>query len=368
MATQPSASESPYRPDELEQRLLNEMQRAFPLVARPFAELAERIGTTEDEVLSRVERLKTARIVRQISAIFDSRKLGYRTSLVAMRFEPEALDEGAGIISLHPGVSHNYERRHPFNLWFTIAVPPQREPEEEVAALARKAQPVKTWMLPTIKLFKIGVNLDATGQSDITAVEKDEENIGLRSARSWQSDPEIRRLDDDELVAIRLLQRDLPVVSEPFAALSEGSPINPSRLLALAQGLLAGGQLRRFAAVLHHRQAGFRANVMAVWVVPEARIDEVGGVMATFKAVSHCYKRPVYPDWPYSVFTMIHARHKDECEEVVAAISERTGITDYALLYSGKEYKKTRVRYFVDDDQFSVEALPERVVGPASQA
>ncbi|MBI2300837.1 MAG: Lrp/AsnC family transcriptional regulator [Armatimonadetes bacterium] len=349
-----------YEPDALEQRLLNELQTDFPLVSRPFAALGERVGVSEEETLERVARLKEAAIIRQISAIFDSRRLGYRSSLVAMRFDAEEVDAGAAVVSLHPGVSHNYRRNHRYNLWFTIAVPPGRSLESEVEQLAAKARPEQTWLLPTRKLYKIGVNLDTTGQMPVTATEDEEESIGLRAAKSWQAEVVEGEFAPDELAAVRALQSDLPLVPAPFAVLAEGAGLAESRLLELTHQFLEGKQLRRFAAVLRHRQAGFRANAMGVWAVPDERVDEVGQQLASYKVVSHCYQRPTYPDWPYALFTMIHARHADDIEEAASAMSVATQVTEYALLYSTKEYKKTRVRYFLDDDSFDVSSLAVR--------
>lgn len=349
-----------YEPDALEQRLLNELQTDFPLVGQPFAALGERVGIGEAETIERVAKLKEAGIIRQISAIFDSRRLGYRSSLVAMCFGAEEVDAGAAVVSLHPGVSHNYRRNHRYNLWFTIAVPPGRSLEAEVEQLAGKARPEQTWLLPTLKLYKIGVNLDTTGQMSVTATEAEEDSIGLRAAKSWQAEVTDCAFTPDELAVVRALQADLPLVPSPFAALAEGTGLTEARLLELTLQFLAGKQLRRFAAVLRHRQAGFRANAMGVWAVPDARIDEVGQQLASYKVVSHCYQRPTYPDWPYALFTMIHARHADDIEEAAGAMSQATAVSEYALLYSTKEYKKTRVRYFLDDDSFAVAGLAAR--------
>ena len=107
--------------------------------------------------------------------------------------------------------------------------------------------------------------------------------------------------------------------------------------------------MRRFAAVMNHRHAGFKANAMGVWAVPEAALDEIGPQMAGFALVSHCYRRPTYEDWPYSVFTMVHGKNARECEQTIAAIRDETGVDEYALLWSIKEYKKTRVRYFTSE-------------------
>ena len=104
--------------------------------------------------------------------------------------------------------------------------------------------------------------------------------------------------------------------------------------------------MRRFAAVMNHRTAGFKANAMGVWAVPDERLPDIGPQMAGFAAVSHCYRRPTYDDWPYSVFTMIHGRSSRDCEATVEAIRDETGIDEYCLLWSIKEYKKVRLEYF----------------------
>ena len=112
--------------------------------------------------------------------------------------------------------------------------------------------------------------------------------------------------------------------------------------------------MRRFAAVMNHRSAGFKANAMGVWAVPDDELGEIGPRMAGFALVSHCYRRPTYDDWPYSVFTMVHGKNARECEETIAAIQAETGVDEYALLWSIKEYKKTRVKYFTPDwDEWS---------------
>jgi len=119
------------------------------------------------------------------------------------------------------------------------------------------------------------------------------------------------------------------------------------------------------AAVLHHREAGFRANAMGVWVVPADRAEDVGRILGSFKGVSHCYLRPTYPDWPYSIFTMVHGQDAEGCQEVIDAMARATGFAEYALLYSTKEYKKTRLRYFTPElDEW--EARVRQSLAPAS--
>ncbi len=337
--------------DPADQELLNALQWDFPLVPRPYAALAERLGNTEGELMERIRRVKDDGVLRQLSAIFDTRALGYGSSLVAAQVDPDRIDEAAAVISEHPGVSHNYKRNHDFNLWYTVAVPPGHRLEEHVDVLHRESGCDVTRILPTLELYKIGVKLDMTGKTKADA--KSEVENHERPER--RPDMEAPELTDLEVAAVRAVQEDLPLVEEPFAieaariAEETGERVSAGDVLDLIESFKERNLMRRFAAVMNHRKAGFKANAMGVWAVPDDRLDEVGPQMAGFAAVSHCYRRPTYPDWPYSVFTMVHARSARECEETIDAIREETGVDEYCLLWSVKEYKKTRVQYFTDD-------------------
>ncbi|HVM00488.1 MAG TPA: AsnC family transcriptional regulator [Egibacteraceae bacterium] len=324
--------------DETDQRLLNIIQTEFPLVTRPFAALGERLGESEDAVMARYERLKDQRIIRQVSAIFDTRKLGYRSSLVATAVDETRIDEAAAVISAHPGVSHNYRRNHEFNIWWTVAVPPHMDLQTHVNALHRLSGATSTRVLPTLKLYKIGVDLDV---SDARAMDAQSTLPAYRETPRTAED-----LTPEEVTFVKELQEDLTVERTPFASMAERLGTSEDAVVKAAEAFIDEGLMRRFAAVLHHRRAGFGANAMSVWAVPEERTDEYGYQLAGYAAVSHCYRRPTYPDWPYALFGMIHATSKAKVEEAVASIQRRTGLSDYRLLYSTAEFKKIRVRYF----------------------
>jgi len=331
--------------DDRDKRLLNVIQADFPLVSRPFQDLGKPLQLAEAEVIDRIAALKKQRIIRQISAIFDTRSLGYRSSLVAMRVPPEKLEAAAAVVNSHPGVSHNYKRNHAFNLWFTLAVPPTSDLEWTVQHLHAMAGADSTRILPTLRLFKIGMQLDMEGRSGAERVES--RKAGYSEARRPSAGRDgLRPID---IAAIRELQEDIPLIPEPYRPMAERMGVSEAVLFEVAAHLAAQGYLRRMAAVLYHREAGFRANAMGVWVVPPERADEVGQIMGSFKGVSHCYLRPTYPDWPYSIFTMVHGQKARDCQEIISAISQATGITEYALLYSTKEYKKVRLKYFTPD-------------------
>lgn len=331
--------------DDLDRELLNALQWDFPLAERPFAVLAERLGIDEPEVRRRVSSAKDAGIVRQLSAIFDTRALGYASSLVASKIDPGHVDEGAAVISEHPGVSHNYKRNHDFNLWYTIAVPHGERLDEHVDLLHERSGARVTRLLPTLQLYKIGVKLDMTGRTAADA----RVAVGAHERPDRSAPVEAPDLGEAEIATIRAAQRDLPLVEEPFAAIGEPLGLGGDDVVDTLASFARRGLMRRFAAVLNHRSAGFKANAMGVWVVPEDRLDEIGPMMAGFAAVSHCYRRPAYDDWPYTVFTMVHGRSARDCEETIEAIRAATGIDEHTLLWSIKEYKKTRVRYFTPE-------------------
>jgi DNA-binding Lrp family transcriptional regulator len=156
--------------------------------------------------------------------------------------------------------------------------------------------------------------------------------------------------DEFDKDVVRATQGDLPVIAEPYAPAAARLGITQEALLDHLAGMQERNLLRRVAAILFHRRAGFSANGMGVWKVPEDRIAEVGPRMAAFRGISHCYQRPTYPDWPYALFTMAHGRSKEECDAILDAIeTEIDCIEGRAILYSSTEFKKIRLLYFTDD-------------------
>ncbi|MBI4003767.1 MAG: Lrp/AsnC family transcriptional regulator [Candidatus Omnitrophica bacterium] len=328
--------------DDVDKALLTEVQKAFPIDHRPFHILGDKLGISEQACLERISRLKTNQVIRQLSAIFDTRALGYQSTLAAMKAEASRVDEAAEVVNQHPGVSHNYKRNDPFNIWFTVAVPPGDSLEHTVNILHTLAKAEETIILPTLRLYKIGVKLDLTGQE---AALESPEDIYDEKRRMAAKPP----LTPQDIRFIRILQEDLPLLEIPFAVWAEQAESTEEELFAWAKKMEHLGYMRRFAAILHHRNAGFKANAMVVWEVPQEQVDAVGEQMALFREVSHCYRRPVYPNWPYPLFTMIHAETYSGCMEVVARIEERVGRFPHKNLFSTKEYKKVRVKYFTPE-------------------
>jgi DNA-binding Lrp family transcriptional regulator len=329
--------------DALDKRLLNLMQGSFPIAARPYQHVAALAEVTEDEVMTRVRRLLGERIIRQVTPIFDTRALGYSSMLVAARVDPENPWRAANIINAHPGVSHNYLRNHDFNIWFTIATEPGSDLglQGTLEVLAREAGAESVRSLPTLKLFKIRMDLE---------MEQGTDALSAPAAQAVApAETEAQPYDEFDRNVIRALQGDMPVTPEPYAPAAATLNIPQEQLLAHLEAMVERRLLRRVAAILFHRRAGFSANGMGVWKVPDDKVLELGTRMATFRGISHCYERPTYADWPYQLFTMAHGRSKEECDAILDSIAADTGITERSTLYSSTEFKKIRLLYFTGE-------------------
>ena len=250
--------------DTFDAALLDHLQNDLPLVERPYAALAEALGADEATVLEHVRALREQGVIRQVSAIFDTRRLGYRGMLVAARTSPEEEEAAAAVFSAHPGVTHNYQREHDFNLWFTVTVAPTSRIglERTVELLGDLASVESIRPMPALRFFKIGVDLDVKGDRDPAAKKA--------RRRPEKPAPPAEEITPREIEAIRALQLDLPAESEPFGAAAEAHGFSVAELLAQGHEFLRTGQMRRFAAVLAHRRAGFGANGMGVWRCPRS--------------------------------------------------------------------------------------------------
>jgi siroheme decarboxylase len=330
--------------EDVERHLLNLLQGSFPIAPRPFAEIGVLAGLPESEVIARTQQLLDDRIIRQLTPIYDTRALGYRSMLVAAKVDPEVPWRAATAINSHPGVSHNYLRNHEFNMWFTVAVAESSrlgmDGTLEVLKAMSGAQSIR--QLPTLKLFKIRMDLEMEGGT--------EQLTGAAAEAVKPAETDKQPFDEVDRAVIRATQGDLPVCEQPYAQAAKSLGVTEARLLEHMQGMVERRLLRRVAAILFHRRAGFSANGMGVWQVPQDRIAEVGPRMAAFRGVSHCYERPTYADWPYQIFTMAHGRSKEQCDAILDAIETEIGcIEQRATLYSSTEFKKVRLRYFTEE-------------------
>lgn len=323
---------------ELKNELLLRIQKNFPLTARPFEVIANELHTTEDEILKILNNEKKEGIIRQTSAIFDTKKLKYNSSLVAFSIDEDKIDYAVEILNSHPGISHNYERNHSYNIWFTIAVAPNSilGLEKSIEILAKLTKANDYIVLPTLKLFKISVKLDTTSK------ESKKEQLVQKSFKNIE-------LNEYYYKFIKLLQKDIEFKKEPFKDIIKELNISYEELFQVINDFLESGVMRRFASILNHRKAGFSANAMVVWNIDEANAQQIGETAASFSEVSHCYLRPKYPNWQYNLFTMIHGKTTQDTQKTIDEIAKNIEYKDKMALYSSKEFKKVRIIYFSDE-------------------
>jgi len=319
----------------MKQEILSRIQKKFPLVPKPFEEIANELGMQESEVLAILQEEKANNIIRQTSAIFDTKRLGYTSSLVAFKIAPEKIDAAVEIINSHPGISHNYERNHDFNIWFTLAVAPDSKLglEKTLEILAEATGAEDYIMLPTLKLFKISVKLNTTG--------KDEKKEKVKKVK--HTEIELTPLHHE---VIKRAQYDIAMESEPFKKIINDLEISYEQFFAILVELQEAGIMRRFASILNHRKAGFNANAMVVWDVDAENGEKIGEAAAAFSAVSHCYLRPKYANWPFNLFTMVHGKTTEETNGIIAEMSKEIESKSHMPLYSSREFKKVRIEYF----------------------
>lgn len=321
--------------DAIDQKLLGLLQAAFPLVSEPYADLGLKLGGIDGtDVIRRIDGLKAKGVVRQISPVLDARKLGYQSTLVAMKVSTEHMTQAEIAIRQHPGISHGYERDHDFNIWVTLSVPPEADINIELKKLAASVGAERAVNLPVVKMFKLRAIFGVDDDTDAS----NGSNGGL---------PQTAGLSRLDRLIINGLQQDLPLVPSPFTPLASRLGLEVDDFLGGCQSLLERGVIRRFGAAINHHKAGYKANAMACWAVTDSMVEIIGQKLASLREVSHCYERKTGPLWRYNLFAMIHGHTRTDCEKIASQVSAETDLSDHVMLFSTKEFKKTRIKYTV---------------------
>lgn len=337
-------------------RLLDLIQRDFPSASRPYAELARRLAESggptaagrrpgEAEVYATVRRLREQGLIRRLGGIFDSRALGFHTTLAAAAVPPERLEEVAGQVSAYPEVTHNYAREGELNLWFTLVAPTLERATEVLRRLAGETG-VAIHDFPAERVYKREVlfRFSRSGDGPDGGVAPAVARGGTAEApgvpaTATRPDPTDRRL-------IAALQGDLPAGLEPYAEVGSRLGLGEAEVFRRIEAFRRRGWLRRLAAVLAHRQAGVLGNAMVVWDVPEPILDQVGEALARCEAVTHCYARSPAPGWPYRLYSMVHAPTREEALRLVHRIASSVNAQSHRVLFSTREFKKTSPTYY----------------------
>jgi DNA-binding Lrp family transcriptional regulator len=322
--------------DPTDQKLLAVIQSDFPLVERPLEALAEQLGIGAEDLIARVRRMRLEGVIRRLGAVFEPRRLGYVSTLVAARIPPERLAEVAARISGIPAVTHNYGRRHSYNLWFTLTARSELEIERTLAGLRERTGIREFHSLPALAMYKIQATFRAGDERPSAPPPR----VEVRE--------EVVPLTDDQKRLVRLLARDVPIAQEPFAELASQAGMSRNDLLEQIRAWRTAGVIRRFGATVAHQKLGYCANGMAVFQVPDGRLDAAGRRLAENEEISHCYRRPRLADWPYELFAMVHGRSEAEVRAFVGRAARDLEIKDYDILFSTVEYKKESLEFFAE--------------------
>ncbi|MBI3204898.1 MAG: hypothetical protein HYZ29_25400 [Myxococcales bacterium] len=320
---------------EQQNALAHAIQSNVPFVSRPFSALGDALGLSEEAVLEQLCRWQSEGKLREISAILEGSALGYDSALVAGRVPAERLDEVAAIVNAHPTVTHNYLRNHEYNLWFTLAVPSEMGLERTLSVLAARAGVPEFFPLRRTHTFKVGVNFDLLSKTSTTSVVPLDAPVAFVASQR-------------EASLFRAIQTPLPLTARPFGSLAARAGVTEEALLEFGRGHL-GNAMRRYVGTFHHRQLGVRGNGMVVWRAPSDELPRLGPLLAAAPEVSHCYARNSIPGFPYTLYSMLHGPSDEACREIAAGLATRLGISDYLILFSSREYKKCRLRYFLPE-------------------
>ncbi len=321
--------------DLTEKHLLNQIQYGVPLAGRPFRDMGVNSSLDEDEVIRRVLYLKESGMLRWVGAVVDWRKLGFKTTLVAMSVPAERLEEAAQYVNRQQGVGHSYARTHRYNLWFFLNVSPSQELDAVIEELAFHVGSKATLNLPALRIFKIGSFYDMLGKGGNGQEAKDAFEPLEAAGQCCARKPSVA-----ELGILKELQNDMPIKRRPFDQMARRVDIYLEEFLEKSQELIRQGVIRRYSGVVHHRKVGLTHNVLSCWKVPPPAVEAAGAKMVRLPAVARCYERATSSAWPYNVFATIDGRSQEECDAVTKQISKEIRVSDCIMLPSIREYVK----------------------------
>lgn len=305
------------------------LENGIEVVPEPYHTIAQRLDGSVQQVLAGIERLRKEGIIRRFRGQINYRQLGRTACLVTASVSPENLDKVNAAVQSLAGVSHQYLRDHPFNLWFTLQASSQEQIVQILAELSENCG-TSFYPLPALRMFKLQVRFLA----DPLPGEKGDEML-------CPSRPVA--LQESQKQVLAFLQREFPIALRPFA-LCNG--VEEAACLQIVCDLMKAGVLKRIAAVLNHYRLGFCVNAMVCACVCEDRIETAGAALASFQQVSHCYQRRTFPGWPYNLFAMVHCRSESELNSWIQEAKRTAGLDEVVILKTLREIKKEPVQLF----------------------
>ena len=321
--------DAPYTP--LEFALLNDWQRDFPITARPFAQIGEKVGADETAVLAALKRLQARGAISRVGAVLAPRRIGAST-LAALAAPVAEIERIAALVSARAEVNHNYQREHRYNLWFVATAADTALLAAALAAIEAETG-CAVIALPLEQEYHIDLGFD------------------LKSAHKHHAhilDTAARATDAPERRLIAALQPGLELVPRPFGRLGERAGMSEDEVLGRIAGWLDEGLIKRFGVIVRHHELGYRANAMVVFDLPDAEVDRIGLQLAAEPGVTLCYRRTrSLPDWPYNLYCMVHGRSRDEAQPVIERLGRLAGVPGQAL-FSTRRFKQCGARYFAE--------------------
>ncbi len=312
--------------------LVQAVQTGFPVTPRPYTAVAERLGWSETEVIDTLETLIEDGVIRSLGPVFEPARLGYTSTLVAAEVEADRIAELAAVMLDIREITHNYHRDHALSVWFTIIALTEKLHRDIITRVNSFPGVRRVLDLPVETMYKLRVLFDVP---DETA--------------PVQLSPPATPPTPVERNVVRALQNGLSLFERPFAVAADIAGIPEDDLLATVRAWLEDGTIRRFGARVNHHQLGFDTNVLAVWDIPDP--DAAGPRFAKIPAVSHCYRRRPHPTWPYTLYTMVHARTEAEIAALLSGMTRIAGASPL-LLRTLYELKKTGMKYFLEDESW----------------
>ncbi len=317
---------------KFQKKLCNVLQDGLPICARPFDKLAKRLNSDEETVLQETRELKKLAVIRRISAIINYRAAGLSSTLVAAHIPHKKLNQVVKVINSLENVSHNYQRQHHYNLWFTLQARSEEEINLTLSNLSERFD-ITFHSLPVVRVFKLDVRFDAEAK----------EGLSSQDVRPIPKNRTVELTGTQKRILSKI-QDGFDITPQPFEFLAnEGFDIRD--ILGIIRLLIDEGVIRRIAAVVDHRKLGFVANVLFVCEVPQDRIIRVGERLTRLAAVSHCYERETFENWPYNLFAMMHDKTMTDIQCSVNDFTAAEKIYSFTLLPTVAELKKQPVKY-----------------------
>lgn len=322
--------------DALRFSLLNDFQRGFPLCARPYQELGDRLRVSEAVVIAELGRLRREGIVSRVGAIFQPGAVGAST-LAAMSVPPGRLRVVSERVNRFPGVNHNYVREHDFNLWFVVAAP-DSERLHALLAEIRSATRLEVLALPLIEEYHIDLGFDLKRRVD------------ARPAPPATKPGIVLQPDAAEWSLLVALEEGLDLVSRPYATLGTRCGLSEAQVLGTLRRWEQAGIVRRLGVVVRHRELGYVANAMVVWDAPDELVGKLGRRLATEPEVTLCYRRRrAPPRWSFNLYCMIHGKDRAQVLAAIEKLSCDCGLhgMNREVLFSSARLKQRGPRHAV---------------------